>query len=266
MRSDEILRREENERTAFSRVATSGRSAVVHDADLLVPDATIAHYGAVARGEQPPLTALEQMFAWVGPRLEGVRVLEICCHNGEFGAILARLGATVHGVDIAEPLIAQARRRAVVNGVAERLVPAVMSVHDLAFEDGAFDVVFGKASLHHLDLRAARDEIHRVLRPGGIGVFSEPVVLWPALRRLREMVPVPLDADSPDERPLSRGDLEGFTQPFEDSQEEYSRMLGRLDRLLPRARRLLRHIDRSLLGAVAALQRAAGVCTFRVVR
>jgi 2-polyprenyl-3-methyl-5-hydroxy-6-metoxy-1,4-benzoquinol methylase len=266
MRSDEILRREDNERTAFSRVATSGRSAVTRDADLLVPDATIARYGAVARGEQPALTALEQMFAWIGPRLEGVRVLEICCHNGEFGAILARLGATVHAVDIAEPLIAQARRRAEVNGVPDRLLPVVMSVHELAFADGTFDVVFGKASLHHLDLRAARDEIHRVLRPGGIGVFSEPVVLWPALRRLREMMPVPLDADSPDERPLSRADLDGFTQPFQHAREEYSRMLGRLDRVLPQARRLLRRMDRSLLNAVGALQRAAGVCTFRVVR
>lgn len=266
MRSDDILRREENERAAFSRVATSGRSAVAGDADLLVPEATVARYGAAARGEVAPLTSLEQMFAWIGPRLDGLRVLEICCHDGEFGTILARLGAQVDSIDIAAPLVEQARRRAHVNGVADRLRPTVMSVHEMGFPDATFDVVFGKASLHHLDLRAARDEIHRVLRPGGVGVFSEPIVLWPALRRLRELVPVPLDADSPDERPLSSADLDGFCEPFAERREHYSRMLGRLDRVVPGARFMLRRVDRSLLGALPAMRVAAGVCTFKVVR
>jgi 2-polyprenyl-3-methyl-5-hydroxy-6-metoxy-1,4-benzoquinol methylase len=265
--NDQILLRECNERETFSRLAVEGRSAVVPDEELLMSDELIEQYAVVLRGvERPATTPLEQMVAWLGPNLENKRVLEICCHNCEFGTILARLGATVDSIDIAAPLIAQAHRRAAINGVADRLRPAVMSVHDMQFPGGTFDVVFGKAALHHLDLPAARDEIFRVLKPGAIGVFSEPVAFSRALQTLRRLVPVKLDAESPDERPLSDADLEEFCRPFTGRQVVYARILARLNRVLPSFSLALRRCDRALLSSWPALRTVAGICTFAVVR
>ncbi len=266
MQTAEILKREENERRAFSQVATNGRSAVEQDGELRIPEATIERYRRMLRGTDRPLTPLEQMIAWLGPSLEGRRVLEICCHTGEFGAILALLGATVDSIDIAEPVIDLAARRAVINGIQGKLRPQVMSVHALRFPPGTFDIVFGKASLHHLDVAAAADEIAMALRPGGLGVFSEPISFSPTLYRMRQMVPVAPDIDSPDERPLSRADLDRFLQPFASHQEVYGRLLGRLARVIPGDGRWLRQTDRMLLGAVPSLRRLAGNCTFLVRR
>lgn len=267
MRTDEIREREERERQAFSRVTTEGRSAVDDERQLTLSDSTVERYRATMTGAREPATPLEQMFAWMGPSLEGKRVLEICCHTGEYGAILAKLGASVDQVDIAEPAIALARRRAELNGLTDRLRPQVMSVHELEFPDANFDVVFGKAALHHLDLAAARDEISRVLRPGGMGVFSEPVSFSPTLRHLRKLVPVPPDVDSPDERALSGEDLADFCAPFESRAQVFSRVLGRLDRLAPWpwAREWLRNVDRRLLATMPAMRWAAGCCTFLVM-
>jgi ubiquinone/menaquinone biosynthesis C-methylase UbiE len=50
------------------------------------------------------------------------------------------------------------------------------------FPDDSFDVVIGAAILLHLDLERALGEIRRVLRPGGRGVFVEPLAHNPILR------------------------------------------------------------------------------------
>jgi SAM-dependent methyltransferase len=50
-----------------------------------------------------------------------------------------------------------------------------MQVECLAFPDNAFDLVFGNAVLHHLDIAVSAREIYRVLKPGGVAVFREPL-------------------------------------------------------------------------------------------
>lgn len=262
-RSEEVRRREVNERVAFARVATAGRALEADDA-LRLPASTIERYQACAAGAEPR-TPLEQMIAWASP-LPGKKVLEICGHTAEYGAILARLGATVVSVDIVEPLVRRARVRAAVNGVAERLFPAVMTVHSLALTDGCFDVVFGKAALHHLDLVHARDECLRVLKSGGVGVFAEPVAFSQALAGLRRLTPVPSAAESPDERPLTEAEIETFCGPFSARHQAFSRLLGRMDRVWPGAVFGLMRIDRWLLCHFPSLERYCGTCTFAVTR
>jgi len=268
MLSEEILRREQNEREAFSKVATWGRTSVQKDDELLVRPEKIERFRGVLTGAVEPFTTLEQMFAWIGPSLAGKRVLEICGHDGEHGALIALLGAAeVVSVDIAEPLVQLARRRAKVNGIEGVLRPEVKSVHAMdGLADGSFDIVFGKAALHHLDLSAARSEILRVLRPGGIAVFDEPVVLSPLLRKLRLMLPLKLDAESPDERPLSRAELDEFCRPFSERTICHARLFTRLDRLFPRAQRALRRLDRVALSKVPLLRNSAATCGLRLVR
>jgi len=85
-------------------------------------------------------------------------------------------GARVYGVDVADEAItalnANAKRYNVRLEGASR-----MTATELDFPDASFDGVFGARILHHIVHhpfgRQAMDEIHRVLKPGGAGVFLE---------------------------------------------------------------------------------------------
>jgi SAM-dependent methyltransferase len=58
----------------------------------------------------------------------------------------------------------------------ERLVVRHMNALELEFEDESFDAVFSSSSIEHFgdfgDVRRAVEEIHRVLRPGGVAALS----------------------------------------------------------------------------------------------
>jgi len=53
--------------------------------------------------------------------------------------------------------------------IAFHTVPA----EHLPFADGAFDFVFARSTIHHCVRPGVLDELHRVLRPGGVLLFSE---------------------------------------------------------------------------------------------
>jgi len=264
MDTDDIRQRERDERATYHSVGSAGGRSAADDEELVIPEATVERYSGSANGI-PPRFPLEQMVAWSAP-LAGRRVLEICGHTGEHGTILARLGAVVDTVDIAEALVRTAHRRAVVNRVEGRLRPTVMSIHDLGFADNTFDVVFGEGALHHLVLRAARAEIHRVLRPGGTAVFAEPVVLHPLLRVLLPLVPVPVSKESAGERQLQQGDLDEFCEPFSSREFAFYRLFSRLERLAPGQLRRLAALDAWLLRHVSALGRLSGICVMRLTK
>jgi SAM-dependent methyltransferase len=76
------------------------------------------------------------------------------------------------------------------------------------------DVVFGIAILHHLDLRRVVAETHRILAPGGRGIFQEPVRNSKVIRAVRAMIPYRAPDVSPFERPLTDGELRQFAASF----------------------------------------------------
>jgi len=65
----------------------------------------------------------------------------------------------------------------------------LMDAHKLDFKDETFDVVFGGAILHHLDLPVALDEIYRVLKPDGLMLFTEPLDTNPIGKIVRVFTP-----------------------------------------------------------------------------
>ena len=55
--------------------------------------------------------------------------------------------------------------------------------HHLKYPDDFFDLIYGKAILHHVDCNLAGREIYRCLKPGGIAFFWEnsdrnPILRW----------------------------------------------------------------------------------------
>jgi SAM-dependent methyltransferase len=106
--------------------------------------------------------------------LNGKQVCEVGCGYGVISCYFAQQGAYVSGFDVSETNVFVAERAARVNRVAERISLHVMPGESMTFADNSFDLVFGNAVLHHLDIAAGAREIYRVLKPGGVAIFREP--------------------------------------------------------------------------------------------
>jgi ubiquinone/menaquinone biosynthesis C-methylase UbiE len=101
----------------------------------------------------------------------GARALECGCGTGMFTRRIAESGADIVAVDIAEDLLAEARRQCRAENVEFRQTNLERPVE---LEDASFDAVYGISVLHHLKVEAALPEIFRKLKPGGRFAFSEP--------------------------------------------------------------------------------------------
>ncbi len=88
----------------------------------------------------------------------------------------------------------------------------LMDAHDLQFEDGTFDFVFGDAILHHLNMAPALDEIFRVLKPNGKILFVEPLDMNPVGKLVRFFTK---KARTADEQPLKTRDIVEIEKRFE---------------------------------------------------
>ena len=149
----------------------------------------------------------------------GLSVLEVGCGAGELSAELVRRGARLTALDLSPAMVDLARER--VNGDARFLAA---SLEQTGLEAGSFDRVVGKWILHHADVPEAAAEVHRLLKPGGVGVFFENQERNPALRLARRRaldLPGVQRVGTEDEHPLSRGDFALLRGLFESVDLSY---------------------------------------------
>lgn len=110
----------------------------------------------------------------------GHRALEVACGSGGITCRMALdTGAACVGVDINPHGIEAAARRAREQGLEERVAFHVAdAAQPLPFPDESFDAVFCNDSINHFPgrLNVLRDW-HRVLRPGGRLLYTDPIVV-----------------------------------------------------------------------------------------
>lgn len=61
----------------------------------------------------------------------------------------------------------------------------LMDANNLTFKDNSFDVVYGGAILHHLDIEKTLHHVYRVLKPNGYILFLEPLNMNPLYKIYR---------------------------------------------------------------------------------
>ncbi len=144
-----------------------------------------------------------QMLEMMG-NVRGRRVLFVGCGTSfSLCRDLLERGADLWCLDVSSASIDQLMRQPW-GSSRRRLHLCVASAEDTGLPSGAFDVVVGKAILHHLDMKAFLPELGRVAVAGARIVFSEPLQGSPPLRLFRRLTP---NHRVPSERPFRRTEL-----------------------------------------------------------
>ncbi len=106
-------------------------------------------------------------------------------------ALIERGARSVAGFDLwwTEDDLERVRELMAGGGVLQSTDLRLADPYATPFADDSFDVVIGASILHHLELDRALAEIRRVLRPGGCGVFVEPLAHNPLMRLGRLLTP-----------------------------------------------------------------------------
>jgi ubiquinone/menaquinone biosynthesis C-methylase UbiE len=208
-----------------------------------------------------PRVAYRFFEAEVQPRALGAKVLEFGCGDSSYAVKLSQWGGRVTAIDISDEAIEETRRRVADAGFLNQTSLIRMNAEELDFPDGGFDLVVGRAILHHLDLEKSYAAIARVLRPGGTAIFLEPLAHNPLINLYRRLTP---HLRTEDEHPLTMQDLKAARKHFAAVRLEYFTLLSmgalaaaKAPRLFEPMKNGLDRADRALFRAIPAAGRWA---------
>lgn len=196
-----------------------------------------------------------RLFELVAAQYEpGATLLDFGCGWGTNTVVFAKIGFAVEGFDISPRNIERTTSLAARYGMADRLHAQIDAAEALSYADAQFDVVVGVDILHHVDIELAIREVRRVLKPGGVAIFREPVEqsLFDRLRNtaiVRRFRPNSKSFEkhiTEDERKLSQADLTTIFATFPHHRIESFRMLSRLDALSSSLTAPLEKLDQRL--------------------
>jgi len=140
-------------------------------------------------------------------------VLEVGCGTGEFTYRIAPHVKKLTATDLSPDLLAHAKERVTACCPQATVEFEPQDVMKMTLPEASFDSVFGCSMLHHVDPKGALKEIHRVLKPGGWCVFSEPNMLNPQIAVSSHVGFIRRRAGySPDETAFFRWELEGLLE------------------------------------------------------
>jgi cyclopropane fatty-acyl-phospholipid synthase-like methyltransferase len=165
----------------------SGRkSGSVKPADLYTRSLDCQNHGGYEMLRQIAAAA-----AVYGALRDGMRVLDVGCGVGGPGRFLAdRYGCRVIGIDVVPERVKRATALTKLTGLARRVNHRQADATALPFANAAFDQVWMlDAGVHVRDKAALFGQLARVLKPGGLLVLHDQLLLPPAMRPVRRRVP-----------------------------------------------------------------------------
>ena len=170
----------------------------------------------------------------------GQKILDFGCGPGLASIAYATIGYEVFGFDISPGNVAHATQLARKYRVTDRTHFSVQPAESLDYRSESFDAVAGLDILHHVDISKAIAECMRVLKPGGVALFAEPLEVPPfdIIRNTaigRWLVPNEKSFDrhiTCDERKLTAADLQTIREHCPRTSLRRFLLLSRLDRFI----------------------------------
>jgi len=243
------------ERVTVEAEITDARVAALDIEGLVGINTDLAYYASRYAWRQ-------HLFSFLGS-VDGKVILDIACGYSMTPVMFALAGASVYAIDVAPKTVAMVQQVAQRKGVAERMHVHVGPAEELPFEDAYFDLIYGGAALHHLQLDRAGRELARVLKPGGKGAFQDPLGHNPVLEFTRDYLAYhgkhPLKGT---DRPLRLHEVQAFGRHFTTCTYQGFELFSMVARALrlnraARLRRLLEATDDVMLHKMRFLQRYA---------
>jgi len=199
-------------------------------------------FGPIEGGERRPWNAHWTVHEAVLARFTSPsqRILDFGCGPGLASVAYAKMGYDVFGFDLSPSNVAHATQLARKYGVSHRTHFTVQTAESLTYPAEWFDVIAGLDILHHVDISRAVAQCMRVLKPGGVALFAEPLEVPPfdTIRNtglVRWLVPNHKSFDrhiTCDERKLTAADLETIRQHSSHVSLRRFLVLSRLDRFI----------------------------------
>ena len=155
----------------------------------------------------------------IGANCEGKELLDYGCSLGEESIFWAKKGALVTGIDISSEAIKKAKISANDNNLNIEFL--VDNAEHTSFSDNSFDLIIGRAILHHLDLRNSYSELSRLIRNNGKVIFLEPLGHNPLINLYRKLTP---KLRTEDEHPFKMSDLELLNEYFDSVDVKFFNM------------------------------------------
>ena len=116
-----------------------------------------------------------------------------------------------YGIDISDQAIKIAKQNSKkINFPAKYFQ---MNAEQTNFDDGTFDLIFGKGIIHHLNFNKAIPELKRILKSNGSCLFFEPLDHNPIIKMGRILTP---NKRTPDEHPIKISDKKIFNKYFKN--------------------------------------------------
>ena len=228
---------------------------------------TVIEHVDLTRYLNPPADTafpLEYAFSLLGD-VNKKTVLDLGCGSGETLIPLLNRGANVMGIDISPDLIAIAERRLRQVGLTANV--SVGSAYETKLPDACVDVIFCMALIHHLDIPKVREEMWRILRPGGFIILREPVRFSKVYGWLRGLLPDRKDI-SDYEHPLTRYEFDQMREGFESDGLRFFRLpfVPLVQRILPAAQSVALRLSNSIVQWLPPISRYATIVVVRLVK
>jgi 2-polyprenyl-3-methyl-5-hydroxy-6-metoxy-1,4-benzoquinol methylase len=227
-----------------------------------VSDSELARY--VSPPSNTPFV-LEYAFHLLGD-VNGKTVLDLGCGTGINLIPLTKRGARTIGIDISPDLIRLAQKR--LDDAQLESTLQVGSAYDTGLPDESVDVIYCMSLIHHLEIPRVRDEMRRVLVPGGRIILKEPIRFSSTYTRLRKLLPAHGEEVSDFEHPLTQEELATMTESFRVEGVRHFRLpiVPLMNMVLPSASRSLWKTDYHLLKRYPALERYATTVVMRLIK
>ncbi|HEX3758186.1 MAG TPA: class I SAM-dependent methyltransferase [Kofleriaceae bacterium] len=204
-----------------------------------------------------------QLAALLLGELAGKDLLDMACGMGEESVYFAKLGARVTGIDISDVGVASLRKRAAFHRLD--ITALEMRCDPTSFPDASFDRIHGLGILHHVGIEAGLREVDRLLRPGGLGVFLEPLGDSQAVEAAKMFLMKHarflgnFDHVTDHEHNLTWREIHAATARFADVRLFPYHLLYRLKRFFPQSwLKPIRRLDAGFLTLAPQLQHFAG--------